>query len=83
MGAHTGRCFRAWRRLKARRVRQGAPPPVFPIRQKVPLALRPFLTGDARQMRAGPNAMALAINRYAQHQTMVGKVNRVGSARGR
>ena len=83
MAAHTGRCFRAWRRLKARRVRQGAPPPEFPIRQKVPLALRPFLTGNANQMRATESAMKLALTRYADHQTMVGKVNRVGSARGR
>ena len=61
MAAHRGRCFRAWRRLKARRLRQGAPPPVFPIRQKVPLSLRPFLTGPGK--KAGANAMTLAITR--------------------
>jgi hypothetical protein len=82
MSAHTGRCFRAWRRLKARRERQGAPPPVFPIRQKVPLALRPFLTGDGRQTRVDAQGMANAIARYAQHQTAVGKIQKA-SARGR
>lgn len=79
MAAHRGRCFRAWRRLKARRLRQGAPPPVFPIRQKVPLSLRPFLTGPGK--KAGANAMTLAITRYAQHQAMIGAPRR-GGARG-
>jgi hypothetical protein len=73
MSAHTGRCFRAWRRLKARRVRQGAPAPVIPIRQKVPLALRPFMSAtEGRQVRAGAAQMNLAITRYAQHQAMIG-----------
>lgn len=77
---HTGRCFRAWRRTKARKARQGESW-TFPIRRKVPLALRPFLTGDGRQKSAGTNAMTLAITRYAQHQAMVGTPRR-GGARG-
>lgn len=84
MGAHTGRCFRAWRRTKARKQAQGIEW-TFPIRQKVPLALRPFLTGEGRQKSAGTNAMNLAITRYAEHQTMIGKqveAMRRGTARG-
>ena len=71
---HSGRCFRAWRRLKARK-----PETRFPIRQKVPHALRPFLTGPGK--KAGANAMTLAITRYAQHQAMIGAPRR-GGARG-
>jgi hypothetical protein len=72
MSAHTGRCFRSWRRTKARKFKQGVPWD-FPIRQGVPLALRPFMTGiDGRQRHAGPQQMALAITRYAQHNAMIG-----------
>ena len=78
MGAHRGRCFRAWRRTKARKQAQGTAW-TFPIRQKVPLALRPFLTGPGK--KAGANAMTLAITRYAQHQAMIGAPRR-GGARG-
>ena len=84
MSAHTGRCFRAWRRTKARKQAQGLAWN-FPIRQKVPLALRPFLTGEGRQKSASRNAMTLAISRYAEHQTMIGKqveTMRRGTARG-
>ncbi len=80
MGAHRGRCFRAWRRTKARKQAQGIAW-TFPIRQKVPLALRPFLTGDGRQKSAVAGAMTLAITRYAQHQAMIGAPRR-GGARG-
>lgn len=80
MSGHSGRCFRQWRRTKARKLAQGHNWD-YPIRQKVPQALRPFLVGDQRQMRAGAEAMAVAVMRYAQHQT----TNRVqrGAARGR
>ena len=82
MSAHTGRCFRAWRRTKARKLRQGQPWGRS-IRQKVPLALRPFLAGavGSVQKHAGGDAMASAILRYAQHQTMIGAPRR-GVARG-
>jgi hypothetical protein len=83
MSGHSGRCFRAWRRTKARKTRQGQPWE-RPIRQKVPLALRPFLTmalGGSNQRHAGADAMASAISRYAQHQTMIGAPRR-GGARG-
>jgi hypothetical protein len=81
MSAHTGRCFRAWRRTKARKTRQGQPWD-RPIRQKVPLALRPFLTaalGSSNQKHAGAGAMASAIYRFAQHQTLIGAARRGGS----
>lgn len=80
MSGHSGRCFRAWRRTKARKTRQGQPWE-RPIRQKVPLALRPFLNAERSQKHAGPEAMASAILRYAQHQTMIGAPRR-GGARG-
>ena len=82
MAAHTGRCFRAWRRTKARKARQGQPWD-RPIRQKVPLALRPFLTGavGSIQKHAGMEAMGHAIARYVEHQKMVGAPRR-GGARG-
>lgn len=72
MSAHTGRCFRAWRRTVARKETQGVTWAI-PIRNKVPLALRTFLSaaGD-RQRHAGPEQMKLAIVRYAQHNAMVG-----------
>jgi hypothetical protein len=69
MAAHTGRCFRAWRRTTARKYRQGVSW-TFPIRQKVPLALRPFFSGPGRH--AGAMEMKNAIIRYAQHNAMVG-----------
>lgn len=84
MGAHSGRCFRAWRRTKVRKARQGLPWD-YPIRQKVPQAprARAFLaTGEARQQRVGAQGMANAIARYAQHQTLIGKVQKA-SSRGR
>lgn len=82
MSAHTGRCFRAWRRTKARKTRQGQSWD-RPIRQKVPLALRPFLASavGSNQKHAGGDAMASAILRYAEHQTMIGAPRR-GGARG-
>lgn len=77
MGAHTGRCFRALRRTKKCGTYH------FPIRQKVPLVLRAFLSGgDARQQRAGASLMNLAIAQYAQHQIMVGNTSK-HAARGR
>lgn len=78
---HSGRCFRQLRRTKARYRRRGSEYNPFPIRQKVPLALRPFLTGDVRQKSAVQAAMNLAITRYAEHQAMVGGPRR-GGARG-
>ena len=82
MSGHSGRCFRAWRKTRARKTRQGLPWD-RPIRQKVPLALRPFLVGAAGsiQKHAGAEAMASAIFRYSQHQTMIGAPRR-GVARG-
>lgn len=72
MSAHTGRCFRAWRRLVARRAKHGIRLTI-PVRQKVPLALRPFLNAvDNRQVRAGFDQMQLALVKYAQHQAMIG-----------
>jgi hypothetical protein len=80
MSAHTGRCFRAWRRTVARKAAQGQPWERS-IRQKVPLALRPFLNAERSQKHAGAAAMANAIARYAQHQMMIGAPRR-GGARG-
>ena len=72
MSAHSGRCFRSWRRTAARKLKQGQPWD-FPVRQKVPLALRPFLTAESgRQRHAGAAAMNLAVARHAQHQAMIG-----------
>jgi hypothetical protein len=73
MSAHTGRCFRAWRRTTLRKLKQGTRWE-YPIRQKVPLALRPFMAHieGGRQVRANANVMKLAITKYAQHQAMVG-----------
>lgn len=74
--AHTGRCFRATRRTKLRKLRQGADFNAHPIRYKVPLALRPFLTatpGSKNQVRAQFDAMALAIVRYNEHRDLTGK----------
>ncbi len=78
MSAHSGRCFRQWRRTKQRKIRQGKSW-VFPTREKVPMALRPFLVGNANQMRAGADAMRLAVIRYGEHQIAVGR----HAARGR
>ena len=80
MAGHSGRCFRAWRKTRARKLRQGRPWE-RPIRQKVPLALRPFLNAERSQKHAGAAAMANAIARYAQHQAMIGAPRR-GVARG-
>ena len=82
MSGHSGRCFRAWRRTVARKARQGQRWD-RPIRQKVPLALRPFLTAavGSNQKHAGMEAMSHAIARYAEHQTMIGAPRR-GGARG-
>jgi len=71
------------RGTKARKAKQGKTWETCPLRQKVPLALRAFLTGNANQKSAGAAAMKLAISRYAQHQIMVGNVGRQGAARGR
>ncbi len=73
MSGHSGRCFRQWRATRKRKLAQGLSWD-FPVRQKVPLALRPFLTASGvNQRHAGADALALAISRYAQHNTMVGK----------
>lgn len=77
MSGHSGRCFRAWRKTRARKLRQRKPWD----RQKVPLAFRPFLNAERSQKHAGPEAMASAIARYAQHQMMIGAPRR-GTARG-
>lgn len=83
---HSGRCFRSFRRTKARKERQGAEPYEFPIRYKVPLAIRPFLANAAKnQCRAQHEQMGLAIARYAEHQRLTGKgpkVRAAGQARG-
>lgn len=81
MGAHRGRCFRAWRGTLRRKTRQGVVWE-FPIRRKVPLALRSFLIGDDRQVRAGADSMQLAIMRYAEHRQKVSAPIRK-AARGR
>lgn len=70
--AHSGRCFRSYRRTKARKAEQGKVYE-YPIRWKVPQAIKAFLTGDARQVRARHDQMGLAISRYAQHQALTGK----------
>lgn len=82
MSAHKGRCFRAWRGTVRRKRAQGLDWQ-YPIRQKVPLALRPFLAAESsRQLRAGANAMSLAITRYTEHQIRVGGAQK-RAARGR
>jgi len=65
MSAHAGRCFRAWRRAVARKFRQGKPWD-FPIRQKVPLTLRPFLEHIGRS--ATKEAFSTAMHRLAMAQ---------------
>jgi hypothetical protein len=73
MGAHTGRCFRALRRTKRRKVQQGESFQTAAIRQRVPLALRPFLAGPSRQKSAGLDVMNTAIALYAAARTRVGR----------
>jgi hypothetical protein len=82
MAAHTGRCFRALRRTKGRKARQGGSYD-FPIRHKVPLAIRAFLVGDLRQRHAGADAMNIAMAGFAKHQMMVGGKVGQHAARGR
>lgn len=71
--AHKGSCFRAKRRTVARKKRQGVAYDPHPIRYKVPLALRPFLSGPMNQMRAQHDQFAVAIGRYEQHRIATGK----------
>lgn len=68
--AHSGRCFRSNRKTK---LRKGAAYAAHPTRWRVPLALRPFLTGNANQTRARFDVFALAVSRYAEHQRLTGK----------
>lgn len=73
MGAHTGRCFRATRRTRQRKIRQGEQWD-YPIRRKAPLALRPFLTLTARGQRyAAPQLIQQAIGRYTAFMTALKK----------
>jgi hypothetical protein len=79
MAAHTGRCFRAWRGTVKRKATQGIVW-TFPIRQKVPLALRAFANLTAgNQRHINRQGMQMAILNYATHQAKVGRA----SARGR
>lgn len=71
--AHSGRCFRSKRSTIARKKRQGVEYDPHPIRWKVPLALRPFLSGPISQMRAQHDQFAVAIGRYNQHREATGK----------
>jgi hypothetical protein len=80
--AHKGRCFRQWRRTRARKLACGErwDPP---IRKKVPVALRPFMALMAdRQKYAGIELMSAAAARYADHQVKIGAPAR-RSPRGR
>lgn len=75
MSNHHGRCCRAFRRTKARKLRQGK---TFnrPIRWKVPQALQPFLSitaGSPNQRMAGFDVFALAVSRYAEHRRKTGE----------
>ncbi len=82
--SHTGRCFRSMRRTKRRKEAQGGSYD-FPIRWKVPAAIRPFLTGNSNQLRARHDQMGQAIAGYARHQQLTGigaPVRAAGSARG-
>lgn len=71
--SHKGRCFRSMRRTVARKARQGKPYEPHPVRWRVPQAIAAFLTGPAKQLRAGYEQMGLAIARYAQHQQLTGQ----------
>jgi hypothetical protein len=88
--AHAGRCFRAKRetterkrRQEARKLRDGVAFVAYephPIRWKVPLALKPFLTGNANQNRARMEQFGTAIVRYNQFRAMTGKGARIKAA---
>lgn len=71
--AHRGRCFRSKRKTIARKLRQGEPYESHPVRWKVPAVIKPFLTGNANQLRARQEQFGLAIARYAQHHALTGK----------
>lgn len=77
MAAHTGRCFRAFRRTKQRLEKQGREW-AWPIRQKVPQALQQFVGHIGR--RTTPDIMRGAILRHVAH---VNKIKGHGAARGR
>lgn len=73
--AHSGRCFRAHKRTKARKLRQGKTWDQ-PVRWKVPLALRPFLNitpGSPNQRMAGFDLFARTIEAYNKHRDLTGK----------
>lgn len=72
--AHTGRCSRAWRKTKARKLRQGVEWQ-RPIRWKVPEALRAFLSvtpGSPNQRMAGFDVFARAMVAYNKHRVLAG-----------
>ncbi len=72
--SHKGRCFRSYRRTRARKEAQGCEQRyVHPIRWKVPQAIAPFLVGIKGQCRATFDQFAQAIARYAKHQALTGK----------
>lgn len=71
--SHTGRCFRSARRTRVRKEAQGKTYD-FPIRYKVPVALRPFLANAAKgQHRAQFDQMATAIVGYNKHRALTGQ----------
>lgn len=77
--AHSGRCFRASRATKARKLRQGKTWE-RPIRWKVPLALRPFLNitpGSPNQRMATFDIFALCIEAHNKHRELTGKGPRI------
>lgn len=69
---HSGRCFRSFRRTQRRKESQGERYD-FPVRWKVPVAIRPFLRGAKGQRRAQHDQFGLAIAGYAKHQQLTGK----------
>lgn len=73
MAAHTGRCFRATRRTKLRKARQGKSW-LYPIRHKAPAALRAFLgTADRSQRMAAPSIIQAAMGCYTAFVAAVKK----------
>jgi len=69
MSAHTGRCFRAWKRTKQRKFKQGVPWN-FPIRHKVPQSLQPFMLTAGRH--AVMSELKLGLARRAEHTAKIG-----------
>lgn len=70
--SHKGRCFRSARATRRRKEARGESYD-YPVRWKVPAALRPFLTGNSNQLRARHDIFGAAIAAYAKHQQLTGQ----------